>query len=657
MTAYVIKVSDDENIRKAASLQPFTHAGIYLFEDEISVDDPVFIYFGGDKAQVSWATGLAGLGKILKKPYDKGYDKSQKRYFKIDVQPLSILPKPIPIIEAKLHSKLSRLLYDVPYIGAKHFPTQAIQKIGSDEGKYATGELFLEWSPESENILKSLGMLDSAKILVATQNKNEPKLPVGDKDLNDVVLAFHSDATNASIKISSETVRRLIASLMTKRFVIISGLSGSGKTKLAHAFATWITPKSLPVDPFIPGSKIVSDRLTYYVNNSDTLSVEFWNNENSEEATKVTLPRAIINEWANYAKSSSLTRAIGAREFREGVSPNSKYSAQLHSFETHLKAAAFAQLESEHNTKSIVCYRIVSVGADWTSNENILGYHDALQPTIYRKPSSKALDLILQAHKNPDLPYFLILDEMNLSHVERYFADILSAIESEQMIALHAAAEPLESCKNDVLPVPSEIKLPDNLFIIGTVNIDETTYMFSPKVLDRANVIEFHTTADDIAEFLDAPARIEMAALAGKGATYGRAFVNACKTEVAIADLPPEICDGVSTALVLKEQLKELFEKMEPIGAEFGFRSAYEISRFIYHHAMITGPGWKFNDAIDAQIVQKLMPKLHGSKKKLGPVLDKLREFCEGRFPISEKKIVRMQNRLVEHGFTSYTEA
>ena len=68
---------------------------------------------------------------------------------------------------------------------------------------------------------------------------------------------------------------------------------------------------------------------------------------------------------------------------------------------------------------------------------------------------------------------------MNLSHVERYFADFLSAIESGEEIPLYGKDETLE--------------LPSNLFIIGTVNVDETTYMFSPKVLDRANTIEFET--------------------------------------------------------------------------------------------------------------------------------------------------------------------
>ena len=256
--------------------------------------------------------------------------------------------------------------------------------------------------------------------------------------------------------------------------------------------------------------------------------------------------------------------------------------------------------------------------------------------------------MILRAEADASRPYFLILDEMNLSHVERYFADILSAIESSQEIALHAAAESLKSSDTDTLLVPAKITLPKNLFIIGTVNVDETTYMFSPKVLDRANVIEFRATADDIAAFLDVPSAVDMTLLAGKGAAFGAAFVQEATTEDALDS---------ATALALKEKLVQVFEALAPIGAEFGFRTAYEISRFVRFHNKLTGAGWQFNEALDAQVLQKLMPKLHGSQRRLEPVLKALETFCiENQCNASLEKIKRMQDRLKD-GFTSFAEA
>src|SRR5690606_19952454 len=112
------------------------------------------------------------------------------------------------------------------------------------------------------------------------------------------------------------------------------------------------------------------------------------------------------------------------------------------------------------------------------------------------KPENGILDLLLKAKENIHKPFFIILDEMNLSHVERYFADFLSIMETGEDIILFKDFKE----KNEI---PAKITWPQNVFIIGTVNIDETTYMFSPKVLDRANTIEFRITAQEMEDFLN----------------------------------------------------------------------------------------------------------------------------------------------------------
>jgi 5-methylcytosine-specific restriction protein B len=288
-------------------------------------------------------------------------------------------------------------------------------------------------------------------------------------------------------------------------------------------------------------------------------------------------------------------------------------------------------------------FELIAVGADWTSNENLLGYPDALSPKSYRKPDNGALDLILRAKDDPENPYFLILDEMNLSHVERYFADFLSAMESGEAISLH------DDTGEDWNGVPAKLKIPKNLFVIGTVNVDETTYMFSPKVLDRANVIEFRVSDDEMKSFLENPVKPDLESIAGQGAQYAKAFVAAATQK----DVPLD--EGLKTKI--SGVLMEFFPQLKEAGAEFGYRTAHEICRFVYFHKELSGEGWEFNSALDAAIMQKLLPKLHGSKKKLGPVLDKLNTLCGERFPASSEKIVRMQKRLAEHGFTSFAEA
>jgi hypothetical protein len=224
---------------------------------------------------------------------------------------------------------------------------------------------------------------------------------------------FHQKTKEAGLLFSEKIVSRFVASLFTKPFVICSGLSGSGKTKLAQSFVKWICK--------------------------------------SEEQ-----------------------------------------------------------------------YKIVPVGADWTNREPLLGFPNGLDPDKYVFPDSGVLQLIINAGKseNKNKPYFLILDEMNLSHVERYFADFLSIMESQDTIKLYSGSDRLGP---DNLKIGSEISWPENLFIIGTVNIDETTYMFSPKVLDRANVIEFRISESEISEYLAAPGKPDMSKFINQASKQGYA--------------------------------------------------------------------------------------------------------------------------------------
>ena len=305
-------------------------------------------------------------------------------------------------------------------------------------------------------------------------------------------------------------------------------------------------------------------------------------------------------------------------------------------------------------------YRIVAVGADWTSNENLLGYADALQTGVYRPPVNGALELMLRAHADTTKPYFLILDEMNLSHVERYFADFLSAMESSNApLSLHGVAAGLQAGGvggAGGVEVPSSVALPDNLFIIGTVNVDETTYMFSPKVLDRANVIEFRATAAQMGAFLDDPAGIDLDGLASQGAGFATAFVARAQADADISALVDT--QGAAVAPKLKADLLQVFDALVGVGAEFGFRTAKEIARFMVIHKELSGLDWQYKDALDAQVVQKLMPKLHGSARKLDAVLKALDTFAtQHALVLTGEKVKRMQERLVRDGFTSFAEA
>lgn len=323
-----------------------------------------------------------------------------------------------------------------------------------------------------------------------------------------------------------------------------------------------------------------------------------------------------------------------------------------------------AQIFTKWICENEMQYKIIPVGADWTNREPLLGYPNALECGKYVMPESEVLNLILEAGKaeNQNKPYFLILDEMNLSHVERYFADFLSAMESGESIPLHSRDHWLDD-------VPYQIKLPKNLFIVGTVNIDETTYMFSPKVLDRANVIEFRVSENEMDQYLKNIKPLNLEDINGQGKDMAALFVELANDK----SLKPLDSENLNTTLL------DFFKELKKTGAEFGYRSASEIHRFVAVANQLD-PTWEMDEIIDCATMQKLLPKVHGSRRKLEPVLKTLGTLClaDGqkieeifnrkteidfndksisKYPVSLEKIDRMYHRLIENGFTSYAEA
>jgi hypothetical protein len=280
-------------------------------------------------------------------------------------------------------------------------------------------------------------------------------------------------------------------------------------------------------------------------------------------------------------------------------------------------------------------HELVAVGADWTDNRNVVGFVNYLRLSgdgktpLYQ--STHLLDLLMRARATPGKPFFLILDEMNLSHVERYFADFLSAMESRAgELDLHSDGGELKQLpvEPDGLPlVPRKLAIPANVFVIGTVNVDETTYMFSPKVLDRANVIEFRMPDNAVESFLKAGGSKGLAIeYAGNGVS--ERFL-ALSTQ-ARADLLPEISDAEATKN-LSEAFAVVFGLMRDSRLEFGFRTINEIRRYLRvdYELAKDKAAWSWQNAFDAQLLQKILPKLSGSRRKLEDLLVRLAIFCE----------------------------
>ena len=272
-------------------------------------------------------------------------------------------------------------------------------------------------------------------------------------------------------------------------------------------------------------------------------------------------------------------------------------------------------------------YLLVAVQPDWHNARDLLGYYNALTNTFHPTPFLRFLH---RAASDPATPFFVCLDEMNLARPEYYLAPILSALETEDhMIDIGAPGAQVETVTGEVLQNP--FRIPLNIRITGTVNVDESSHTLSDKLLDRANVIEL-TDVD-----LDA---------------FRHSYRGAID----------------ETAWQVITQIHAI---MTRAGQPFGYRTVAEMLRYVEQARGVLS----LEQAIDQQIKQKVLPKLRGDDTpRLRRALIELLERLLGQpqsvwgkatavspeasaaapFPESAEKVRRMLERLEVEGFTDF---
>ena len=419
------------------------------------------------------------------------------------------------------------------------------------------------------------------------------------------VISFNAYVTTYGFHFSPDLLATYYLSLQTKPFAILTGISGTGKTKLAQLFAKWMS----------------------------------------------------------------------------------------------------AVVESE------VTVAFVPVRPDWTDSRGLLGFHNLITGTY---SATDFLRLLLRATINLQSdrlrPYFVILDEMNLAKVEYYFADFLSAMESRRLgegnsveqecLTLHnqprcvlAAGNegivdpsyyhekrftclvrceqcPFASLVNEgyhqdgefeykearatsFAPqhfVPPRLTVPLNVYFSGTVNVDETTYTFSPKVLDRANTIEF---GDVRLDTYFSVTRTDGATASTADEQTIEVFTNNRRFTL-LPKQVPELRSDPELA-PYRDQLVRLNQLLEPFEMHFGYRVADEVLLYLWNARELNDPAFALDVAFDHQIYQKVLPKFHGSQAKLQKPLEALHAFCEEHgYARSAAKIQRMLNMLLKEGFASF---
>lgn len=135
---------------------------------------------------------------------------------------------------------------------------------------------------------------------------------------------------------------------------------------------------------------------------------------------------------------------------------------------------------------------MIPVRPNWSDDSDLIGFVDSMH-SVYRPDDAGFVNTLIEASKaeNQDKLYLICFDEMNLARVEHYFSQFLSILEMpEQNRFLKLYAKEYETRLYNVDKYLSSVKIGNNLRFIGTVNMDESTFHFSDKVLDRANVIQ-----------------------------------------------------------------------------------------------------------------------------------------------------------------------
>lgn len=337
-------------------------------------------------------------------------------------------------------------------------------------------------------------------------------------------------------------------------------------------------------------------------------------------------------------------------------------------------------------------YCLVEVKPNWHDSTELLGYESKIGGDHYQL--TPFIKFLAKAMLHPEAPFFVCLDEMNLAPVEQYFAEFLSVLESRTKINGHIVSEPLikadifkkyslvnqlfgiknDNFSNDAVGSTSDpsasygkeyevyellkkdgLRIPENVVIIGTVNMDETTHQFSRKVIDRAMTIEMNLPeGNPFMDFFNNSSELAYRETPTSPSLY-------LATETKASDVINELtADNAEKTEWLKGEVASILTKLNEALDGTPFKVAYRVQNelILYFYQLWLedkSVEWEniLNTACDQILMMKVLPRIEGDEELLEKPLNKLNSFCEP-YTNASKKLKEMLDRLTQSRFTSF---
>lgn len=507
-----------------------------------------------------------------------------------------------------------------------------------------------------------------------------------DRTITDISIYFK----NQGFHYTDEQIYNFYVSLKTKPFVILSGISGSGKSKIIDLFAEYMGQaynnddnyELIAVKPNWTDSRGI---FGYHNLLNDIYQITPTLKLFLRALANPTKPYFLVLDEMNLAKVeyyfSDFLSLIESRRLsveKEETADFDSVRLALGGNITLSQAIILSAIQMNSDSfKTVADYRDTPIAQWWLQNHS-KGNNPTAQfrtelnqgrgnsSTSNLKPDGSRLAgkafWAEQQGNSYKLKKDSEMDAATLSEFKKLKSALIveKTVIKQEEISLHDFPHPLKTFehqndytnylfKNDEYYVPPKIEIPLNVFVIGTVNVDETTYMFSPKVLDRSNVIEFNEVDLFNAYGYGTPTNIGNQIPVNKSQEPFE-----MKISLATSDSTNLLKDSYPDEF---EIIINAFEYLRPSNRQFGYRVFNEISSYILNYCGIKASKDEIIDAIDLQMLQKIMPKINGTDDEIMELITNLLNLAtDHKLFRSKRKLERMANNLNISGYTTFIE-